>query len=44
VALLKKLYREKEHSIEEICELIGVSKPCLYRYLNGKNQLASMSV
>ncbi|STX43957.1 site-specific DNA recombinase; e14 prophage [Legionella donaldsonii] len=29
-----KLYKGKEHSIKQICELIGVSKPTLYKYLN----------
>lgn len=28
-----KLYEEKLHSIQKICELIGVSKPTLYKYL-----------
>lgn len=32
-ALLFKLYDEKQHSITEICELIGVSKTTLYDYL-----------
>jgi DNA invertase Pin-like site-specific DNA recombinase len=36
IDLARKLYREKQHSIMEICELIGVSKPTVYRYLNKK--------
>jgi DNA invertase Pin-like site-specific DNA recombinase len=36
VALLKKLYGEKQHSIDELCALLGVSRPCLYRYLNSE--------
>lgn len=28
-----KLYKGKEHSIKQICELIGVSKPTLYKYI-----------
>ena len=28
-----KLYKDKEHSINQICQLIGVSKPTLYKYL-----------
>jgi DNA invertase Pin-like site-specific DNA recombinase len=37
-ALAKKLYEEKNHTIEEICELIGVSKPSLYHYLRGRHK------
>lgn len=40
ISLLKKLYNEKEHSIEELCALIGISKPCLYRYLKTPQQAA----
>ena len=32
-ALLYRLYDEKKHSIQEICELVGVSKSTLYSYL-----------
>ncbi len=31
--LAVQLYRAKEHSIAEICRLMGVSKPTLYSYL-----------
>lgn len=31
--LAKKLYLEKNHSVNEICEIVGVSKPTLYKYL-----------
>lgn len=31
--LAVKLYHGKEHSIKQICELVGVSKPTLYKYL-----------
>lgn len=31
--LAVKLYQGKEHSIKQICELVGVSKPTLYKYL-----------
>lgn len=44
VALLKKLYQEKQHSIEELCTLIGVSRPCLYRYLNSENEPTAVAV
>lgn len=32
-----RLYEEKKHTITEICEMVGVSKPTLYRYLRGKS-------
>lgn len=28
-----QLYKGKQHSIKQICELVGVSKPTLYKYL-----------
>jgi DNA invertase Pin-like site-specific DNA recombinase len=31
--LAVQLYRAKEHSIAEICRLMGISKPTLYSYL-----------
>ena len=31
--IAKGLYHSKEHSINEICNLVGVSKPTLYKYL-----------
>ncbi|TVM12618.1 transposon DNA-invertase, partial [Oceanidesulfovibrio indonesiensis] len=31
--LALKLYHEKEKTVAEICELVGVSKPTLYDYL-----------
>jgi len=43
VTLLKKLHSEKEHSIEELCKLLGVSKPCLYRYLQGKSKASDLA-
>ena len=33
VALARKLYASKEHSILEICQAVGVSKATLYKYL-----------
>lgn len=35
--LLFKLYGEKQHSIVEICELVGVSKTTLYEYLRRRD-------
>ncbi|HAU0297844.1 TPA: recombinase family protein [Legionella pneumophila] len=34
--LAQKLYEDKQHSIIQICNLIGISKPTLYKYLNKK--------
>ena len=36
-ALLYRLYDEKKHSIQEICELVGVSKSTLYSYLRERD-------
>jgi DNA invertase Pin-like site-specific DNA recombinase len=32
-ALAIKLYNEKEHTVEEVCDLMGISKPTLYKYI-----------
>ena len=32
-ALAVDLYRQKKHSIEEICRTVGISKPTLYAYV-----------
>ncbi|MFQ5433459.1 MAG: recombinase family protein [Anaerolineae bacterium] len=37
-AWLYQLYDEKKHSIQEICDLVGVSKSTLYAYLRGRNE------
>jgi transposase-like protein len=31
--LVVKLYREGQHSIDEICRMMGISKPTLYSYV-----------
>ncbi|HAU0151403.1 TPA: recombinase family protein [Legionella pneumophila] len=31
--LVIKLYESKQHSINQICSLVGISKPTLYKYL-----------
>ncbi|WP_419421426.1 recombinase family protein (plasmid) [Legionella sp. D16C41] len=31
--LAVKLYQEREHTVQEICRMMGVSKPTLYQYL-----------
>ncbi len=32
-ALAVKLYREKKHTIAQICKMMGLSKPTLYKYI-----------
>jgi DNA invertase Pin-like site-specific DNA recombinase len=34
VALLYKLYDEREKTVREICGLLGISRPTLYDYLS----------
>lgn len=36
--LLYRLYDEKAHSIQEICDLVGVSKSTLYAYLRERGE------
>lgn len=36
-AWLYRLYDEKKHSIQEICELLGISKSTLYTYLRRRD-------
>jgi DNA invertase Pin-like site-specific DNA recombinase len=35
--LLYKLYDEKAHTVKEICQLLGISKPTLYAYLGQRS-------
>lgn len=43
-AILLRLYEERELSINEICETMGVSRPTLYKYVNeAKNRNLSTS-
>ncbi|WP_353614238.1 recombinase family protein [Mangrovibacter phragmitis] len=32
-ALAVKLYDEKKHTVNQICEMMGISKPTLYKYI-----------
>ncbi|MCD6272759.1 MAG: recombinase family protein [Deltaproteobacteria bacterium] len=32
-ALVVKLYDEKKHTVDQICEMMGISKPTLYKYI-----------
>ena len=38
VALMRKLYEQKQHTVKEICEIIGITKPYLYDYLNDRHK------
>ena len=33
-ALAVKLYDEKKHTVDQICEMMGISKPTLYKYID----------
>ena len=35
--LVVKLYNQREHGINEICHLMGISKPTLYKYVEEAN-------
>lgn len=41
VSLLYRLYDEKEHSIQEICNLVGISKSTLYAYLRAREVVSN---
>ena len=32
--LAVKLYNDRQHSIDEICRMMGISKPTLYKYID----------
>jgi len=40
-ALAVKLYDEKEHTISQICQMMGISKPTLYKYVGAKREITS---
>lgn len=40
-ALALKLHQERNHTIEEICNMMGISKLTLYNYLNKAGQDAT---
>ena len=35
--LAVKLYNEKSHSVNQICQMMGISKPTLYKYVKSAN-------
>jgi DNA invertase Pin-like site-specific DNA recombinase len=38
-----EMYNRKNHTIQEICEMMGISKPTLYAYIRENNQTANKS-
>ena len=36
--LAVKLYHEREKTVKEICDLMGISKPTLYKYIEASNE------
>ncbi len=38
IAALKTMYESKAHTVGEVCAVFGISKPTLYRYLEGQPQ------
>jgi DNA invertase Pin-like site-specific DNA recombinase len=32
-ALVVKLHEEKKHTVKQICQIMGISKPTLYKYI-----------
>lgn len=41
--LLYKLYDERQHSVSEICDMLGISKTALYRYLHRRKKEGDIS-
>lgn len=37
-ALAVKLYDEKKHSVDKICQMMGISKPTLYKYIEASRK------
>ncbi len=35
--LVAKLYKSREHTVQEICQMMGISKPPLYQYVQEMN-------
>jgi DNA invertase Pin-like site-specific DNA recombinase len=41
--LLYRLYDEREHTVAEICKILGISKPTLYKYLERRDSTSVQS-
>ena len=37
-AMLFKTYDARQHSVKEMCEMFGISKPTLYNYLRERDE------
>ena len=35
--LVVEMYRDRKRTVKEICQMVGISKPTLYKYLKEKN-------
>jgi len=42
--LVIKLYNERERSIKEICQIMGISRPTLYSYIHKHNKEAAQRI
>jgi len=40
-ALAVRLYKEKQHTVKQICDMMGISKPTLYKYIEAARKLES---
>jgi DNA invertase Pin-like site-specific DNA recombinase len=41
--LAYRLYDEKQHTVQEICQILGISKPTLYTYLSRRKKTPDSS-
>ena len=44
IELVKKLYDAREHTVQEIADLVGISRVSIYGYLSGKSKKVSQIV
>ena len=42
-AMTVELYRGKQHTVGEICDMVGISKPMLYSYVNAADARAHVN-
>jgi DNA invertase Pin-like site-specific DNA recombinase len=40
-ALAVRLYNEKGHTVDQICKMMGISKPTLYKYIDAEQKVTS---
>ncbi|WP_246842183.1 helix-turn-helix domain-containing protein [Citrobacter sp. L55] len=41
-ALAVQLYDERKHTVAQICELMGVSRPTLYKYIDAARSVTNV--